>query len=304
MEFGKVTSEEVKAINFNLPNDGHQTIKVLQDGALNANVYVGGAHWGIPAWVDFLYPPKTKAATYLNEYAKHFNAIELNAAYYKIPGIETARKWRKQATDNAKGEFLFCPKFPDSISHQKRLVGVQGITDDFLSAVIEFGENLGPCFLQLSDSFGPNNLPALEAFLKSLPQDLTVFTELRNKEWFANTVIRDLVFDLFTQLHKGTVITDVAGRRDVLSMEVTNRETFIRFIGNGALHREADHARIDAWADRLNQWQQKGLKKIYFFVHQQDERETVTLAIYAIKAFNKTLGSKIPEIKLQPSLFI
>jgi uncharacterized protein YecE (DUF72 family) len=304
MDFGKVTSEEVKNINFSLANDGRQTIKVLNGDAGVADVYVGCPNWGMPAWVDYLYPPKTKAATYLNEYAKHFNAVELNAAYYKIPSIETARKWRTQASDNAKEEFLFCPKFPDSISHQKRLVGVEQITDEFLSSVTQFQENLGPCFLQLSDSFGPNNIHALEAFLKSLPHDLTVFTELRNAEWFAKPDIRDQIFDLFTRLNKGTVITDVSGRRDVLNMEVTNRETFIRFVGNGKAHRKADYARIDVWAGRLKQWQEKGLRKIYFFFHQPEERESVLLAMHAIQSFNKTLGSQIPEIKLSPSLFI
>lgn len=304
MEFGKVTSQEVKSISFDLPPDGQQTAKLLNGDAAKADVYIGCAKWGLPEWVGFLYPPKTKAADFLNEYAKHFNSIELNAAYYKIPSIETARKWQKQASGNAKGEFLFCPKFPDSISHYKRLVGVEQITDQFLASIIEFGENLGPCFLQLSDSFGPDNFAALEAFLKSLPQDLTVFTELRNATWFSNPATRKTVFELFTQLNKGTVITDVGGRRDVLTMEVTNQEAFIRFIGSGPEHRDSNYARIDAWAERLASWQKKGLKKIYFFLHQHDERESVQMAAYAVKAFNKTLGCKIPEIVLQPSLFI
>lgn len=304
MEFGKVNPEEVPSINFILPQDGQQTAKVLQEQeGGKADVFVGCAKWGLPEWVGFLYPPKTKASTFLDEYARHFNSIELNAAYYKIPTVETARKWRKQVTKNAKGDFLFCPKFPESISHYKRLVGAEQTTDEFLTAMIEFEGTLGPCFLQLSDSFGPNSLSALETFLKSLPHDLNVFTELRNEEWFSDPGIRKEVFELFTSLGKGAVITDVSGRRDVLHMEITVPEVFIRFVGNGLAFRESNLARIDAWAERLKSWQDKGLKKVYFFLHQHDERESVHLAAYAIKAFNKTLGSQIPEITLQPSLF-
>jgi len=305
MEFGKVASEEVQSINFILPADGQQTLKVLsKKDAGKADVFVGCAKWGLPEWLNFLYPPKTKPANFLDEYARHFNSIELNAAYYKIPSVETVRKWKKQVTGKGKHSFLFCPKFPETVSHYKRLVGAEKATDEFLTAIVEFEENLGPCFLQMSDSFGPNSLSVLEDFLKSLPYDLNVFVELRNEEWFSDPVIKKQVFELLTTLQRGAVITDVSGRRDVLHMEVTIPEVFIRFIGNGPVHRESNMARIDQWAERLKLWQEKGLKKAYFFVHQHDEQESVRMAMYAEKVFNKTLGSQIPEIRLQPSLFI
>jgi len=304
MEFGKVSAEEIQSINFTLPGDGQQTLKVLNGTPVKGlGVFVGGAKWGLPEWVNFLYPPKTKAADFLSEYAAQLNSIELNAAYYKIPTVETVRKWKEQATGRAKGQFLFCPKFPDSISHYKRLKGVERITDDFLTSVVEFEETLGPCFLQLSDNFKPDNLPSLDEFLQSLPKDLNVFVELRNKEWFADLKIRKTVFELLAAQKKGAIITDVSGRRDALHMEVTIPEVFVRFVGNGVAHREHNFARIDAWAERLATWQQRGLKKVYFFLHQQDERESVVMADYAIKAFNKTLGSNIPEINLPDDLF-
>ncbi|MCX2479637.1 DUF72 domain-containing protein [Pedobacter sp. MC2016-15] len=305
MEFGKVRPEDVPSINFKLPEDGQQNSKVLnKKNEATADIFIGCAKWSLPEWVGFLYPLKTKAANFLPEYARHFNSIELNAAYYKIPSIETVRKWQKQAAGNAKNGFLFCPKFPETISHHKRLKGAESATDEFLASVVEFGESLGPCFLQMSDSFGPNSLSTLADFLRSLPEDLNVFTELRNEEWFSDPSYRKQVFELFSSLHDGAVITDVAGRRDVLHMEVTIPEVFIRFIGNGAAFREADYARIDAWAERIKTWQDRGLKKVYFFLHQHDELESVRLAAHTVKSFNQTLGSQIPEIQLQPSLFI
>lgn len=304
MEFGKVASAEVKGINFALPEDGRQTGEVLTGGPAAPDIFVGCAKWGIPEWVDFLYPPKTKAADFLTMYAKQFNSIELNAAYYKIPAISTIHKWKEQVAGGKDRDFLFCPKFPESISHYKRLKGAERSTDEFLNAVFEFGKHLGPCFLQMSESFGPDNMAVLTDYLKKLPQDLTVFTELRHEKWFSDQAHRDEAFSLLRELKKGAVITDVSGRRDVLHMEVTIPEVFIRFIGNGAGHRESDLERIDEWAVRIKKWQDKGLQKIYFFLHQTDERESVRLAMHTIKIFNKTLGSKIPEITLQPSLFI
>lgn len=305
MEFGKVASAEVQFINFMLPEDGRQTSQTLKDGvAGKADVFVGCAKWGLPEWVGFLYPPKTKAAGFLDEYGKHFNSIELNAAYYKIPSVETVRKWSRQVEKNPRNNFLFCPKFPESISHYKRLVGAERATDDFLTSIVEFEANLGPCFLQMSDNFSPGSLPELENYLKALPLDLNMFVELRHEKWFSDQAVRQRVFEMLAGLHKGAVITDVSGRRDVVHMELTIPEFFIRFVGNGPAHRELNFARIDAWAERIKSWQERGLKKVYFFLHQHDERESVHMAAYAIKVFNKTLGSQIPEITLQPSLFI
>lgn len=301
MEFGKAKPEDISSVNFDLPEDGSHTSAVLNKKQRGkASVFVGCAKWGRPEWVGFLFPPKTKAASFLNEYARHFNSIELNAAYYKIPSVNNVHKWKEQAEEFRNDNFLFCPKFPISISHYKKLKGAEEKTDEFLTSIMEFGAHLGPSFLQMSDRFGPSSIDSLTYYLHSLPKDLRVFTELRNSEWYADPASRKALFELYADLRQGAVITDVSGRRDLLHMELTIPEVFIRFNGLGAPLRETDFARIDAWAERLKDWQGRGLKKIYFFMHQEDERESVRLAAYAIKSFNQTLGSQIPEINLQP----
>ncbi|MGY0037611.1 DUF72 domain-containing protein [Pedobacter sp. NJ-S-72] len=85
MEFGKVNSENVKDVDFTLPEDGVQTQKVLNRTSKGkAKVFIGCAKWGRKEWVGLIYPPKTKEADFLDEYVKHFNSIELNAVYYQI----------------------------------------------------------------------------------------------------------------------------------------------------------------------------------------------------------------------------
>ena len=304
MEFGKVSAQELKDINFVLPEDGAHTAKVLTTSSEEkAVILLGCARWGSKEWTGYLYPAKTKEINFLDEYARHFNAIELNAAYHRSPTLETVRKWKKKVQINAKGDFFFCPKFPGSITHEQKLTGAEKLTDDFITAIAEFEENLGACFLQLSDSFGPENLLLLHAYLQSLPQHLDVFVELRQQQWFANPPVRLQVLQLLSKLKKGLVITDVSGRRDLMHMELTIPAVFIRFIGNGATQQALDYARIDDWGRRLKNWQERGLEKIHFFVHQQNERDTLDLANYAIRVFNRELGSQLPQIILQPSLF-
>ncbi|ETZ21044.1 DUF72 domain-containing protein [Pedobacter sp. V48] len=298
MDFGKVADSQIKDVDFTLPKDGIQTSKTLSKGkpAKTPEFYVGCAKWGRKEWLNMIYPPKTKEADFLDQYVKHFNSIELNAVFYSIPNAELIKKWKAKAEDNSSNGFIFCPKFSRTISHIKRLKDAEVPTDLFLASISEFGQFLGPCFLQLGDNFTSKSLPVLEEYLKYLPTDLAVFVELRHEGWFLEEANRNQVFDMFAELNKGAVITDASGRRDCVHMELTIPEIFIRFVGNGSAHQDSDFARIDDWVVRIKEWLDKGLEKVYFFLHQHDEKDTPILADYTIKQFNKHLGSKIPEI--------
>jgi uncharacterized protein YecE (DUF72 family) len=299
MDFGKVNAQELAGVDFTLPQDGEQTNKTLKGlkAAKAADFYIGCAKWGRKEWVNMIYPPKTKEADFLDQYVKHFNSIELNAVFYSIPNAELIRKWRMKAAENSDNGFVFCPKFSRTISHIKRLKDAEVPTDLYLSSIHEFGEFLGPCFLQLGDNFGPKNFDTLEHYLKHLPVDLQVFVELRHQDWFADLDARTRLFDMLTRLKKGAVITDASGRRDCVHMELTIPEIFIRFVGNGQDFAASDFARIDDWVTRIKSWLDQGLKKVYFFLHQHDEKDTPILANYTIQQFNRHLGAKVPEIK-------
>lgn len=299
MDFGKVPAGQVKDIDFTLPPDGRQTAKTLAHlkPAKKPDFYVGCAKWGRKEWLDMIYPSKTKEADFLDQYVQHFNSIELNAVFYSIPKPDLIKKWKDKAEKNTAGEFLFCPKFSRTISHIKRLKNAEEATDQYLASISEFGRFLGPCFLQLGDNFGPNNFEVLESYLEKLPHDLEVFVELRHPDWFSDEVERSRLFEMLARLKKGAAITDASGRRDCLHMEVTLPEIFIRFVGNGKEFQESDFARIDEWTLRIKDWLAKGLKKVYFFLHQHDEKDTPILANYTIAEFNKHLGTNVPEIR-------
>lgn len=299
MDFGKVPADRVKDVDFTLPEDGQETLKTLSQlkPAKKPVFYIGCAKWGRKEWLDMIYPKKTKEADFLDQYVRHFNSIELNAVFYSIPRADLIRKWRIKAEENAVADFVFCPKFSRTISHIKRLKNAEDATDQYLSSISEFGKFLGPCFLQLGDNFGPDNFEVLKAYLEKLPQDLEVFVELRHAEWFADQDARSRLFEMLAKLKKGAAITDASGRRDCVHMELTIPEIFVRFVGNGKEFQESDFSRIDEWTVRIKSWLDKGLKKVYFFLHQHDEKDTPILANYTIEQFNKHLGAEVPEIK-------
>ena len=297
MEFGRVAEEEIKNIDFTLPADGEQTILTLKglEPVSQPAYYVGCAKWGRKEWKDLIYPKKTKEADFLGEYVKHFNSIELNAVFYSIPKEEQVLKWKEMVAANTKADFIFCPKFSRTITHIKRLKDTDYLTDEYIKAISAFGEYLGPCFLQVSDNFGPNNIAILESYLEKLPKDLKVFVEVRHKDWFIGEHKKQL-FSLLAKLGKGAAITDASGRRDCVHMELPTPATFIRFVGNGGKYLDSDKARVDEWVVRIKQWLDKGLEQVYFFLHQHDEADTPLIADYTIQEFNKHLGSDLSRI--------
>jgi uncharacterized protein YecE (DUF72 family) len=243
-----------------------------------------------------IYPEKTKEAKFLDEYAKHFNSIELNAVFYKMPEKEQIREWREKV-EAQRSDFKFSPKFTQGITHIRRLKNAAEETTRYLESISEFGPYLGTPFIQLSDNFGPKNFDVLKAYLEDLPVDLDVAVEVRHKEWFSDAIARKDLFDMLYALKKGTAITDASGRRDCVHMELSTPHAFIRFVGNG-LH-PTDFKRIDEWVERIGTWVESGLQSVYFFLHQHDEKDTPILADYTVKKINERLG-----ISLDPPEFL
>lgn len=304
MDFGRLPDNEFPLVDFTLPPDTNLTTQVLKEATKPArpDLYVGCAKWGRKEWLGMIYPPKTREADFLAEYVKHFNSIELNAIFYGMPKKEQVNAWREKA-EASRSDFKFFPKFTQSISHIKRLKDAEELTSQYLESISEFGNTLGPAFLQLSDNFGPKNFDTLKNYLEKLPTDFDVFVELRHKDWYEDSIVRKDLFQMLNTLNKGSVITDASGRRDCVHMELTTPDAFIRFVGNG-LH-PTDFSRIDAWVERLANWKDLGLNKIYFFLHQHDEKDTPILADYTIKKLNEKLGTdlKPPGLLKTTTLF-
>ncbi|HEY0054606.1 MAG TPA: DUF72 domain-containing protein [Pedobacter sp.] len=298
MDFGKLPENELADLNFTLLPDTELTKLTLKNAVKPKapELYVGCAKWGRKEWVGLIYPLKTKEAKFLDEYIKHFNSIELNAVFYQMPKVDQIRIWKEKAAVEAK-DFKFFPKISRTISHIRRLNNAEDDTSRYLESISEFGEYLGPCFLQLSDNFGPKNFEVLKKYLENLPEDFDLFVEVRHPEWYSDPAARKDYFDLLHQVKKGSIITDASGRRDCVHMELSTPYAFIRFVGNG-LH-PTDFSRIDEWVERLGDWTERGLQSIYFFLHQHDEKDTPILADYTIKKLNERLGTK-----LEPPTFI
>lgn len=282
MEFGRVDEALLNTIDYRLPAEPLWNKNIFSGkAAKQPKIYIGCAKWGRTEWIGKIYPPKTKEKDFLSYYVQHYNCIELNATHYKVYGPAGIKKWADQAKDK---DFKFCPKMYQGVTHRGSLKGKDFITTEFLRGVVEFGDKLGPIFIQVSDSFSPNRKDDLFDFLKSLPKDLVFFLEVRHTDWFAKEDRFKFMLEELKALNMGAVITDTSGRRDCAHMHLTIPKAFIRYVGN-SLH-PTDYTRIDEWIAKIKYWLANGLEELYFFMHMHDETYSPELTVYMIDKLN------------------
>lgn len=304
MKFGKL--DHVDGVDFRLPEDHPQTTAVLQrqgPGPHAPRIYLGATGWSNPEWVGTWYPPKTKAADYLLHYSRQFGTIEFNTTHYRIPDPELVARWYHLA---ARG-FQFCPKVPQQISHYARLKA-EAATTTFCAAIAGLAEKLGPTFIQLPDAHGPQDAASVMAFARAWPEELPLHWEFRHPDWFRGQRQAEATFDLLAELGQGHVVTDVAGRRDVLHMRLTCPSLVLRFVGNG-LH-ASDYRRTDDWVARLRDWAGAGLQAAYVFIHQPEMPAVPGFTQYWLAGVQAALGVApvapvlwTPPPTMQQSLF-
>ncbi len=135
-------------------------------------------------------------------------------------------------------------------------------------------------------------------YLKSLPPDFPVSVEFRHPDWFREEKIWTNTCQMLAEMKVGTVITDVAGRRDVLHNTLTTPNLTLRFVGN-ELH-PTDYSRIDEWCDRIITWLEMGLRNAYIFVHCGENKFAPELTKYWIERLNALADLDIQAPKITP----
>ncbi|MGY6649662.1 DUF72 domain-containing protein [Wenyingzhuangia sp. IMCC45574] len=300
MQFGKVANPEL--LDFTIPKDHAFTENVFDTSFIGKTKFsIGCAKWNRQDLKDF-YPSGTKDE--LNYYSSQFNSIELNATYYKLYPEEQFLKWY----DKTPADFKFYPKIPQEISHYHQLHhNCYPIVENYLNNVSVLENKLGSIFLQMNENFAPNEFNYLEDFIQTWPKEIPLSVELRHTDWFNNPTISEKLYNLYSDKNISNIITDTAGRRDLIHMSLTNSKVFIRFVGS---NHSSDFKRLEQWVDRIESWANKGIESIAFFVHQNIEIESVLLSAHFIKKLNQRLGLdlKVPKTLddingIQTSLF-
>jgi uncharacterized protein YecE (DUF72 family) len=153
------------------------------------SILIATQGWNYKAWVGPLYPPGTRPSEFLPAYARLFRGVEVDSTFYAIPDAKVVRAWDERTPP----EFTFALKMPKEVTHERRLRDADDVLRDFLDRVSQLGSKLGPILLQMGPDFVPDELPAIEAFLPTLPRDLRFAIELRHSGWMRSEVLPQLL---------------------------------------------------------------------------------------------------------------
>ncbi|MDZ4860720.1 MAG: DUF72 domain-containing protein [Candidatus Hydrogenedentes bacterium] len=164
----------------------------MMDSKVVAPIRLGTCSWSYREWIGKVYTTK-EPTEFIREYAKRFNAVEIDSTFYGIPRIETIQGWRDRASEG----FLFAAKAPQTITHAKFLIDCEKDINEFLAAMQHLGDHLGPILFQFPYFAKAKNVSAqmfmdrLGPFLACLPASGFQFAvEVRNKTWLGPPLFR------------------------------------------------------------------------------------------------------------------
>ena len=206
--------------------------------------------WSYNFWLNNFYPADTKPENFLEEYSKHFNTVEVNSGFYRVPSVSTLENWKNQTAAG----FLFSLKAPKKITHEKMSTDY---LDYFLNNISVLGSKLGPILLQFPPSFKQDMFDYLKDLISVLPKKHRYALEIRNRSWFENR------FYKFLEENKiALVLGDGPWLHKV--EQVTGEFTYFRWEGNrnkikgttGKIEKERSKD-INEWAKKIRTFPDK-----------------------------------------------
>jgi uncharacterized protein YecE (DUF72 family) len=194
------------------------------------------------------YPPRCASRNWLEYYARHFDTVEVNMTFYRLPKAPVVQRWVLETPPG----FLFAVKVSRYVTHVKRLADTHEhlpLLLDRLAPLLR-SPKVGPFLWQLPPTF-QCDLGRLEAALEQTRGDPYRHAfEFRHPSWF-----RPETYALLRAHNAALVIGDRPQVNDFQSHELTADFTFVRFHGGtrGA-NGNYSHRELDEWAERLGSW--------------------------------------------------
>ena len=186
---------------------------------------IGCSGWSYQDWVGPFYPKDAKAVDYLPMYSRVFDAVEIDATYYRTPSPLMVSNWRHVTPDG----FLFTAKFPKKITHELKLRDSQAQLERFYKAMSELKEKLGALVIQLPPSFNyKKDREALVNFLNQIDKNYVHAIEFRNKSWF-----KQEIYDLLKENNVSLVWSE--NQYASAPAEATSDVAYLRMVGDRSI---------------------------------------------------------------------
>lgn len=235
----------------------------------STTLHVGASGYAYKEWKGPFYPADLPAKKFLAYYSERFNAVEINASFYRLPSAATLAEWCAQVADggsvpatNPRCGFVFTLKAPQKITHFQRLRSAEDSLAEFVAAARQLGEHRGPLLFGLPPNF-KKDAPRLRDFLALIPADVRAAFEFRHPSWFD-----DETFDLLRARNAALCIAETdAEEDDDDPLEVPFQPTadwgYLRL-------RRANYtpAQLKAWIKRITDPANNWRDAFVFFKHE------------------------------------
>ncbi|MGQ9757181.1 MAG: DUF72 domain-containing protein [Actinomycetota bacterium] len=148
---------------------------------------VGTSGWHYSHWRGVFYPIRLPTREWLGFYASHFDTVEINNSFYRLPSRETFLAWKDAVPEG----FLYTVKANRFITHVKRLREPEEALSNFFYNLDGLGEKTGPILFQLPPRWKADQ-DRLREFVRSLPPGRRYVFEFRDPSWFVPGIYRVL----------------------------------------------------------------------------------------------------------------
>ena len=144
---------------------------------------IGTSGYQYDGWRGRFYPIDLPKSEWFAHYAEHFDAVELNATFYRLPEPTTFERWREAAPSG----FCYALKFSRYGTHIKRLKEAHETIGLFVERARLLGTKLGPILVQLPPRWRVN-VGRLAGFLEAAPAEFRWAVEFRDPSWLCEEV--------------------------------------------------------------------------------------------------------------------
>jgi uncharacterized protein YecE (DUF72 family) len=206
--------------------------------------WIGTSGWAYPEWKDDFYAGVPRSR-WLEHYAQHFNAVEVNATFYHTLRTSTLERWR----DLTPPHFRFCIKASRYITHIQRLETTDESLARLRAQADALGAKLAVVLWQMPQGL-KRDLDLFERFARRLDgwRGVRHAIEFRNESWFGDEVAQRL-----SEQRLAAVQSHAA---DWPMWEaVTTDLVYVRLHGGAHTYASAySTAALRRWAERIQGW--------------------------------------------------
>ncbi len=221
---------------------------------MGCDIRIGTSGFHYKHWRGHFYPEKMPSSQWLNFYLQHFDTLELNNSFYRLPTVGAFENWR----DSTPANFVFAVKASRFLTHNKKLKDPENALDNLLPRAAHLGKKLGPILFQLPPQWKVNP-ERLMGLLEILPKELRYAFEFRELSWLTPEINK-----ILERFNAAFCIYELAGYHSPL--EVTADFAYVRLHGPAAGKYQGSYSdeRLNEWAKRIRDWA-KSLKAVYIY---------------------------------------